>query len=621
MTHRTGVALAALVLLSAACFAQEAIPPDPVPIELVNPGFEDGLSGWSVVHPDVTSVDAEATHSGEAALLLSDETGASNAYVAQVARDLEGGGTYTLRAWFRGQAHGAGAQAALKIEGYTEEGTNPLGRYARERLTDALGDWQLIELTAEFPPEVNRASLLLRLFGPGTVWFDDVSFEQTAPAPVVTIGPERQAPEPGAREVTFTARLAEPLDATEPPINIHVYDPDDEIETEATYTRVDERIFEVTVTFAEPLEPGSYRVEANLGYTPGGMAWLHVPMTDRRPANLSDTGTILVGGEPFFPIGLYHVSPSHYPMIAEAGFNAVQGVVPSDLERFGAALDACVEHGIMMDVPLYADLKVKDNLAQSLAAIEAFADHPAVMCWKIIDEPDIRPDITDEVAEVYMALKAADPATPIELTLCQPPGFSYWAKFCDIMQVDPYPIPRQPLTMVSDWVALAMEGLEPWQNLTAVLQSGWIPEPMNQPTPEQARSMVYLSLIHGAKGIFWYSFRDPNWRLEETPLWDAFPAINAELHELSMPVMVGEPGERVSVESPGDVVHWRAWAHEGRTYLLLTNPLEEPVTATVDPGGPCSICDLRGEGLEEITATFRINLPGYGAETRVLTRR
>ncbi|MFP4250983.1 MAG: carbohydrate binding domain-containing protein, partial [Armatimonadota bacterium] len=277
--------LSALLLLAGACFAQE----DPMEIELTNPGFEDGLSGWSIVHPDFTSVDTDVARSGEASLRLSDETGASNAYVAQVARDLEGGATYRLSAWYRGEAAGERAQAAMKIEGYTAEGSNPLGKYVRERLTDTAGDWQQIVLEVELPPEIERASLLLRLFGPGTAWFDDVTFEQTAPAPVVTIGPERLAPEPGAREVTFTARLAEPWDETEPPIDIQFFEADDgEVASETALARVDDRIFEATVTLGEPLASGSYRVEASLDQTLGGMAWVHVPMADRKPANLTD---------------------------------------------------------------------------------------------------------------------------------------------------------------------------------------------------------------------------------------------------------------------------------------------------------------------------------------------
>ncbi len=611
------IALTAVTLVSIGA-AQDA---QPLAIELTNPGFEEGVSTWSIGNfAEQISADTEVAHSGADSVRISDATGASNAYLAQTAPDLEGSATYTLRAWFRGEALGTGATAALKIEAYTADGRNTLGRYARMSLADA-GEWRQIEVTAKFPPEITRATLILRLFGRGTASFDDVEFVRISPPPVVTIGPERQLVASDQRTVTFTARLAETWDGTEPPIGIKVYEEaDGEVEAEVTLQRVDARIFEATVSIPE-LAPGAYRVEVSLGQTPGDMARVFVPLPVRRPENLTDTGTILVGGEPFFPIGTYHCSPSHYPMLAEAGFNCVQGIGPGDLDRFGAALDACAENGLMMDVPLYANGQVAANVEASLAGIERYADHPAVLCWKIIDEPDIRPDVTDEVPQAYAALREADPAHPIELTLCRPPGFGYWANFCDIMQVDPYPIPRSPLTMVSDWADTAMAGLEPWQNLTVVLQSGWIPEPMNQPTPEQALCQVYLALIHGAKGLGWYSFRDPGWRLEETPLWEHFPAINAETLELSRPVMLGEAAPQVSVQSPDDVVHWRAWRHEGKTWLLLANPGEAPVTATVAPGGPCTVSDLRGEGLEEIDDGFEVELPAFGAQTRLLTAR
>ncbi|MBD3291722.1 MAG: hypothetical protein GF393_02265, partial [Armatimonadia bacterium] len=594
MTTRTLIAIIATMALTGACFAQDA-----AENLLANPGFEaDG--NWGMRPPELISYDDTVARSGERSLKISDPAGQSNPWAPQAVTGLKGGATYTFSAWYRTTEEGPAANraAALKIEFYNEDGQNTKGQYARSSEATN-GEWTLISRTSVAPPDTTRASVLVRLFAQGTVWFDDCAFVQTEPAPVVALAPERLAPEAEAEEFTLTARLAEPWDETEPPINIRVFEADDgEIPSQTTLERVDASTFEATVQMAEALASGSYRVEATLGQTPGGMSWLHVPMADRKPENLTDTGTILVDGEPFFPIGVYHCSPAHYPMLAEAGFNCVQGKGPRNLERFGESLDAAAENGIMVDVPLYADGQVLANMSESLAGIEAYADHPAVMCWKIIDEPDIREDIVDEVARAYVQLKAADRVRPIELTLCQPPGFGYWADFCDIMQVDPYPLPANPLTMVSDWLDTAKAGLEPWQNLTAVLQSGWKHNPFNQPTPEQARSQVYLALIHGAKGIFWYSFRDPGWRLEETPLWDAFPAINAELKTLSMPVMVGESDERVSVTSPDEVVHWRAWEHEGQTWLLMTNPFEEPVTATVDPGGECRVCDMHGEGLE-----------------------
>ncbi len=616
MTRHTAALMLMLIPVAVSAFAQEGA----VAVPLTNPGFEEGVAGWDIGRfPELIKIDDTVARSGQRSLRISDPAGQSMPWAPQGVSGLRGGAVYTFRAWYRTPENaGDGWSAALKIEFYNDAGTNTLGQYARSSQPTA-GEWRLLELTAEAPPDTTRAAVLVRLFGPGTVWFDDCELVQTQPPPVVALHPPRQVVKPGQRTVTFTVRPAEAWDDTEPPIRISVHDDADrEIEAEVTLMRQDDGTWRATVTLPE-LAPGSYRVEAGLGRTPGDTARLFVPLRDRKPTMLSDTGTILVDGEPFFPIGLYHAG-GNYQMLADAGFNAVQGSNTMDLDRLGESLDAAAAAGLMVDVPLYWEGKVAENLETSLQKLERFADHPAVLCWKIIDEPDIRPNITDEVPDAYAALRAADPVHPIELTLCQPPGFSYWANFCDIMQVDPYPIPRYPLTMVSDWVDTATAGLEPWQNLTAVLQCGWTHHPFNQPTPEQARCMVYLALIHGAKGIFWYSFRDPGWRLEETPLWEHFPAINAETLELSRPVMSGEPDAQVKVSSPDDVVHWRAWRYDGKTWLLLANPGEEPVTARVTPGGQCAVRDPGGKDLGEFEDSFEVTLPAFGALTRVLIR-
>src|SRR5690606_26348722 len=106
------------------------------------------------------------------------------------------------------------------------------------------------------------------------------------------------------------------------------------------------------------------------------------------------------------------------------------------------------------------------------------------------------------VPEAYRALKAADNVHPIELTMAHDETLDYWSNFCDIVQIDRYPVPARPLTEVLHFSRNAMAAKEPWQNLTYVVQSGWVPDLSNQPSVPQARSMVYLSLIAGAKGIF-----------------------------------------------------------------------------------------------------------------------
>ncbi|MBT3376018.1 MAG: hypothetical protein HN742_17380 [Lentisphaerae bacterium] len=606
-------------IIAIACSA--AAQPEPTPVPLVNAGFEEALSGWSVGKFDsLIATDVQTGRTGASSIKIDEPAGTSMPYATQVVHSLNGGATYTFRAWVRGKAAQPHAAAALKIEGYTAGGKNTLGKYARLPLTKC-PDWTQIAVTARFPPQITRASLLLRLFGGGTIWFDDVELVQDIPPPAVTLGPERQTARTGQHAVSFVAGLAKPWPNGKPPIRVTMHAPDGStVSTQQTLTRgTDATVWDVELAIPE-LAPGTFVVESHLGEELGHTATVFVPMPNRKPTALTETGTILVNGKPFFPVGIYHCSPAHYPMLAKAGFNAVQGRGPQSLEAFGKALDAAAAAGLKMDVPLYAKGKVAENLPASIAGIKRYANHPAVMCWKIIDEPEGRPEIADEVPDVYAQLRNADPNHPIELTLCSPPTFGFWADFCDIMQVDPYPIPRNPLTMVSDWVSGAVAGLKPWQNLTAVLQSGWTQHPFNQPTPEQARCMVYLSLIHGAKGIFWYSFRDPGWALEKTPLWKHFPRINAETLALSEAVMLGTSGAAVSVASPDDTVHWRAWEHKGRTWLLLANPSEEPVTAVVTPGGAVSVRQIDGTVGPSVQGSLELDLPANGAMTRILVR-
>jgi len=330
------------------------------------------------------------------------------------------------------------------------------------------------------------------------------------------------------------------------------------------------------------------------------------------------SGTLLVDGKLFFPILIYHVGAREYPQLAAQGFNAVQGAAASDVAGHTQALDAARQAAIMSDVPLYVNCKVAANLPLSLQKIAATKDHSAVLDWKIIDEPDLRPDVIDEVADTYRQLKQADPQAPILLTIASSASFPYWIHFCDMLQVDPYPIPRYPLTLVSDTVKAAVAVKQPWQHVTAVLQCGWVSNtdgtPANQPTYDQALCMVYLALIQGAKGIGWYSMHDPGWDLSKTPLWARFKELNEATAALGRIVLSDEP---LAARVTGENVQAGAWRHEGRTYLLVTNPKGEARSASVKFDQPVTACEsLTGAADAHIAeGAVQINLPPYTSHT------
>jgi hypothetical protein len=585
-------------------------------LTLANPGFEQGLQGWSLVKPANFAVDT-VSHSGAASLKISADD-QSHPYVAQSLKDLQGGATYALRAWARG-VKGGQAQVALKIEYYNAKGENTKGFYSNS-VTLNSEEWQQITLEPVSDPDTVRASLLLRLMTPGQAWVDDVSFQMTKEPAAVTFNPLREAVEAGKPATLQAAvRLREPWNNQQP--QAAILDQAGKVIPGASAKVVAQPDGLLAVTTQLPALPaGDYSLK--LTFASGASAMKIFVYDLRKPTNLTDTGTLLVGGKPFFPIGIYHVGVPEYQRLSENGFNTVQGGNPPALDDFRKLADEALRTNIMLDVPFYGGGgKVAANLPDTLLKVQNFKNHPAVLNWKIIDEPDIRPDIIDEVADVYRKIRAVDSAHPVLLTIASPPSFPYWVNFCDMLQVDPYPLPRNPLTQVSDTVKAAKSVLRPWQNLTAVLQCGWLMDkdkPANQPTYDQALSMVYLSLINGAKGIFWYSMHDPGWDLSKTPLWARMKELNIETARMGRLVTVGQPLPAVTVDNKE--IQAAAWQIEGLTQILVTNPTEKPQTATLKLTREVAKCKcLQGPAeTKVVNRAVEISLPAYGSSTLVV---
>ncbi len=294
----------------------------------------------------------------------------------------------------------------------------------------------------------------------------------------------------------------------------------------------------------------------------------------RKPGRLTADGALLFHGKPFFPIGIYHVdhTDAEYAMVAANGFNAIEGSFTTNVQGFRKTLDMAEKYGLAVDAPLFANSQVKENLEASLAKIREAGAHPALLSWKIIDEPDANRNgkLRSEVVQEYRIIKQLYPEQLLELTLSEDDTLSYWSKFCDVVQIDRYPLPGGPLTQVSAFCDAAAKARERWQNLTFVVQCGWTPDLRTQPSFAQARCMVYLALVSGAKGIFWYSRQEDDWDLTKSPLWPRLKEINVEIASLSNPLLLGTDIEGVRCGDAG--IHFAAKQYLGKAYLLATNP-------------------------------------------------
>jgi|GEM_PF-831650 len=595
------------LLATTAGWAADALPQN---IPLQNPGFEDGLTHWSIPaqFKDQASQANSPVHGGNKAVKIDASQKTNMPFIGNVASGLAGSATYQFSVWARVAPGSPAVDAGVKMENYNDDGKNTSGKYGRLKLP-ANGEWKQLSVTSQVDVDTTRSNLLLRVFGKGTVIFDDATFALVKNPPEVTVSNNQMmvVTPNRAHRITYNLFFLQAWDgdimpevtSNLRPIGTPVDSPDAVIDRPYIRGGADKHHFSVTVNIPK-LAPGDYLMD--LGYRRDGKflqtnrpVYIFTSVPNRKPANLTDTGTILWHGKPFFPIGMYHVSSADFKALADNGFNAIQGTSSLDMDAFKKSLDDAQKHGLAVDVPFYGGGKVKDNLENSLAKIKQFADHPAVLCWKIKDEPDIasNENIAIEVPAAYRAFKTADPNHPIELTLAHDATLGFWSNFSDIVQIDRYPVRSSTgpsnLTPVASFSRNAKSVMEPWQNLTFDVQCGWTLDLSTQPTVAQARSMVYLALVSGAKGIFWYSMHEGSgWDLTKTPLWPHMKDINAEIKSISQPIMLGE---YVPVQTSGMQVYVTGRKYQNKLYIYFTNPTERDVDVTFRPAGLPELSD------------------------------
>ncbi|MET7690439.1 Tat pathway signal sequence domain protein [Streptomyces sp. NPDC005483] len=165
------------------------------PYALTNPGFESGaatptawqMPGWASAGGGIWARDTTVSRSGSASLKLQVGTPTGYSYVASTVRVKIGSGTYTYGAW-------------IKTDGVTGLGAHidPLFYDANGKLVGSdhkvyaskgTHDWEYVKFVFDTPAGATQMEMHLRLSGPGTAWFDDVTLvapaDTTTPVPPV----------------------------------------------------------------------------------------------------------------------------------------------------------------------------------------------------------------------------------------------------------------------------------------------------------------------------------------------------------------------------------------------------------------------------------------------------
>lgn len=280
----------------------------------------------------------------------------------------------------------------------------------------------------------------------------------------------------------------------------------------------------------------------------------------------------------FFPVGIFAASPADLPAIRDAGFNAVQSYDPhpDTIRRMAAG---CSRLG----------LKYLPNFRRYQADISReLGGRPELLGFYIEDEPEGRSVPPEKLKALKESLRRDHPQVLTVVAMLRPQMVAYYHQAADVFLLDPYPIPHMPLTWLADTLAEAAQYVSQ-ERLWAVIQTfggekyakdGW----PRRPTYLEMRCLTYLALVHGAHGLFYFSYPEA----QGDPIsWEGLQWIVGQLRHLHTWLVVPQAPVTLKLEMTSPfradaagrpAVHFCQKQLGPEHLLILVNVIDRPVS-------------------------------------------
>jgi len=296
---------------------------------------------------------------------------------------------------------------------------------------------------------------------------------------------------------------------------------------------------------------------------------------------------LIVNGQPLlvFAQGI-HADPELWWLddIASHGFNAVIPMIPTDPSTWATSrqfLDEAWKRRLWVIAWLRPP---KDRSAPEIASalvrtIQALRDHPAVITWYLLDEPEGwwarggRKE--DELLTVFQAAKQTDPYRPAQLNWFQwtdGKGGYGSLQASDFGSLDHYPFGRveNPMGRVADFLWRMNRDCRPLGKPVAFWQQMYgYDDAVREPTPDEARAHSWLTVITGGRLIYWFIYKPMSLRF-----WNAMPQIAEEVKRLA-DIVTADDAYELAVGREG-AVHYALWAKGDAIYLATVNASYAP---------------------------------------------
>jgi hypothetical protein len=307
--------------------------------------------------------------------------------------------------------------------------------------------------------------------------------------------------------------------------------------------------------------------------------------------------------ESIFPIGMFSVGPENLEIVREAGFNTAHTYItdPVILQKY---IDTAEKTGIklLMYPSDRADKGVID-LEKTKRFIEKNRNAKSVLAWFVADEPELNSVSPSQIGEINSFIKRIDPNRPTAIVIHRTDRFNEYKDASDILMMDRYPVPNRPLSHIAEATEWAVKQKGDIGPVWAVLQAFGYQNPqlkgwgLREPTYDEMRAMTFLSIIHGAKGIFYYTFTGSQYRILQSPEhWNDLKMIVSELNGIYPLLILPDDDKRITTEivngpkkdewgvSPIHLTIKHLTKDSGRLkagyYIIAANSLGNPVEAS-----------------------------------------
>ncbi len=338
-----------------------------------------------------------------------------------------------------------------------------------------------------------------------------------------------------------------------------------------------------------------------------------------RAANLPQSITTgFTTNRDVFPIAVWLQSPNNAQRFSSAGINLYVGLWRGPTED---QLEKLKKSGMAV-------------ICSQNATGLANKDNPVIVGWMHGDEPDnaqslpsgkgYGPPIKPEVIQTdYARMRAADPTRPVLLNLGQgvawdnyigrgvrrnhPEDYPEYVKGCDIASFDIYPVVHDSRDIIGklEYVARGVERLRRWADGRMVwncIECTHISNTNALATPEQIRAEVWMSIIHGSRGLIYFVHQfKPTFKeaalLDQPETLAGVTRINAEVQSLAPVIYAAKgsvPSASFSEEAPVATLYSEL---HGTNYIFATCMRSASTSATFGaPGLRNAKVEVIGEG-------------------------